>query len=215
MTTEPVSIAVYFDFLCPVSYRASRWIDNLQEQLGDTLQVDWRYFSLEQVNAPEDTGWYIWEQPEDYESVTGRGPRSRALLAFWSAEAARQQGPQAFDRFRKLLYRARHEDRLDFSQRANIMPIAEQAELDMQRFEHDFANRELLDILRRDHAAGAAQKVFGVPTISFNERDILFVKLMQVPPAEEAVPLFNDLRDSFEKRSWLAEIKRSDPGHLA
>lgn len=221
MTTaksEPLHITFYFDFLCPFAYRTAIWMDMVQEQMGDALTVDWKYFSLEQSNTPADIDWKIWEQPEDYtHHVEKYQPSMRALLAFWGAEAARQQGRPAFDRFRTTLYHARHRDKLDMSQRPNIEQIAEQAELDMEQFRRDFANRDLVDALRRDHLQAIEQyQVFGVPTLTFDECNALFVKMMTIPPAEETLPLLDELRYSFIRpaREWLAEVKRPNPGKL-
>jgi predicted DsbA family dithiol-disulfide isomerase len=210
-----MNLTVYFDILCPFAYRVSQWLDLAQQQAGDDLTIDWRYFSLEQMNAPEGTDWKLWEQTEDYENQNGRGPTNRALLAFWSLEAARQQGPDPFNRLRIALYRARHTENLDISQRSTIEPLAAQADLDMQRFEHDTHDRSLLDAIRRDYETAREQHgVFGVPTFGFDDDNVFFFKLMQVPPAEDALPLLHDMRQNFSRRPWLAELKRPRPGEL-
>ncbi len=51
--------------------------------MGPKLTINWKYFSLEQVNSQQEPEWKIWEQPEDYPS--------RGIHAFRAAEAARQQ----------------------------------------------------------------------------------------------------------------------------
>ncbi|MDP9472752.1 MAG: hypothetical protein M3Q71_19155, partial [Chloroflexota bacterium] len=63
----------------------------MREQLGDRLQVNWRYFPLEQVNSAEGPEWKLWEQPDSH--------RSRGRVAFQAAIAARNQGDEAFERF--------------------------------------------------------------------------------------------------------------------
>jgi predicted DsbA family dithiol-disulfide isomerase len=210
-----LQLTVYFDILCPFAYRVSQWLDLAQQQAGDQLSIDWRFFSLEQMNTPEDTDWKLWEQPEDYANPNGRGPTNRALLAFWSLAAARQQGTVSFNRLRTALYRARHTEKRDISQRSTIEPLAAQADLDMPRFEHDTHDRSLLDAVRDDYEAGREQHgVFGVPTICFDADNVLFLKLMQVPPAEDALPLLHDLHRDLSHRPWLAECKRPRPGDL-
>lgn len=218
MTTPPRTLTVYFDFLCPFAYRTSFWVDMLAEQLGAALQVEWNYFSLEQHNTPAERNWNIWEQTDDYESPASYDAKwdMRGLLAFWGAEAARQQGAEAFNRFRRTLYAARHRDKLAFTRPA-VTDVAARSELDMARFEADFANRSLLDVLRQHHTeARDTYAVFGVPTILFDGQNPLFLKTMSIPPAEEVVPLFEELQQSFlnPRREWLAEVKRADPGKL-
>lgn len=212
MTTETIHISFYFDFLCPYTYNTTQWIDNIKQEIGDRLLVDWKYFSLEQTNAPPESGRKLWEQPEDYEPmIPGRGPTSRALLAFWGAEAARQQGAAPFDRFRQALAHARHRERITFD-RPSIEAVAASAELDMERFRQDFNNRDLLDAVRRDHEEAVEKyHVFGVPTICFDEQNAIYIKLTQVPPPEDAAELFYDLRRNYITRHWLAEVKRPNP----
>lgn len=210
MTTNQHTVTVYFDFLCPFAYRANVWLEDVAQQID--LSIDWKYFALEQVNAPLESGWKLWEQPEDYMPRSGHTDR-RSLLAFWAAEAARQQGAAAFDRFRMALYHARHRDGgFDFGQRDNFTPIAERAELEVAQFQRDFADRSLLDALRRDHEEGRAKyQVFGVPTICFDDENAFYLKLAVVPPTEDSVPLFEELRHSITSRRWLSEIKRPNP----
>ena len=71
-------------------------------EAGRDFEVNWRYFSLTQVNNKEE-GWTVWEAPEG-EPVRGR-------LAFKAAEAARRQ--DAFDRLHMPLLEARHIHRQD------------------------------------------------------------------------------------------------------
>jgi predicted DsbA family dithiol-disulfide isomerase len=212
MTTQPVNITVFFDFLCPYTYRTMQWVDNVKQQLGDGMEVQWKYFSLEQQNTdtPERK---LWEQPDDYEPmIPGRGPKSRALLAFWGVEAARQQGDEAFNRMRMALSHARHCDRMDFSQRANVEALAEQVELDMEQFRRDFNDRSLLDVIRRDHQEAIEKyEAFGVPTIAFDELNAVYIKMMKVPSLEDTVAFLNHLRGCWAEREWLAELKRPNP----
>jgi predicted DsbA family dithiol-disulfide isomerase len=212
MTVQPVTLTVFFDFLCPYTYRTMQWIDNLQEQLGDGLVVHWKYFSLEQQNT-DNPERKLWEQDDDYEPmIPGRGPKSRALLAFWGVEAARQQGEDAFNRFRVALTNGRHRDRLDFSQRANVEALAEQTRLDMDQFKRDFYDRSLLDVIRRDHHEAIEKyKAFGVPTIAFDELNAVYIKMMKTPTPEDSVPFLHHLRECWARREWLAQLQRPNP----
>jgi hypothetical protein len=59
-----MQLTVFFDFLCPYAWRASRWLDMVVAQRPEVV-IDWRYFSLEQVNTPADSAWKVWEQDGD------------------------------------------------------------------------------------------------------------------------------------------------------
>ncbi len=241
--TEPLHLTVYFDFLCPFAYRTVKWIDTLQDLLGEQLHLEWKYFSLEQTNNQQE-GWYLWEQPEQYPSpLDEKRPGSKGLLAFWGAEAARQQGQAAFDRYRTLVYDARQSDtatrqhlldtfgtpspldpdaegkpnRLDMTDRASFEWAAHHAGLDMDRFQHDFHNRDMVDAIRCHYEEGVNQfEVFGVPTLVFNNTDAVYVKTMSIPPRDEALALLAEIRASFARpeREWLAELKRPNIGRL-
>lgn len=209
---QPITITFYFDFLCPFVYRAAQWIDQVQTQLQSGLVVDWKYFSLEQVNTPPSSDWKIWDQSDNYADYQGNEPKRRGLFAFWGAEAARQQGADAFNRFRRVLFHARHQDRQDIGQRATIEAVAAEVELDMPRFSADFADRRLLEVLRSNHQeAQALYQVFGVPTLALDDDNAIYLKLMAVPPADDALALLHELHHSITARRWLAEIKRPNP----
>lgn len=209
---QPLTITIYFDFLCPFAYRAAQWIDHIQTQLGTDLIVHWKYFSLEQVNTPATSGWKIWEQPDIYLDHRGNEPNHRGLLAFWGAESARQQGHQAFDRFRATLFHVRHRDNGDIGQRSTIEAVASQVDLDIARFQQDFTDHRMLETLRRDfEEARSTYQVFGVPTLAFDNENAIYLKLMELPPADDRLPLFHDLHRSITSRRWLAEIKRPNP----
>ncbi|NJP06151.1 MAG: hypothetical protein HC837_11295 [Chloroflexaceae bacterium] len=158
MGESPIRLMVFFDFLCPFCDRANTWLNQVSEQLGERLILEWRFFALEQLNAPVNSDWKIWEQSDDYTThVMGGRTEFRGLLALWGTVAAQQQGDAASGRFRNALFRARHDEQLDMSQRDAIQQIAEQVGLDMARFTHDFRDRSLLEVLRRDYEEGRAR----------------------------------------------------------
>ena len=134
-------------------------LHHAQQQLGDKLNIAWRYFSLEQVNQKNGPDWKLWEQPESYPS--------RARLCFKGAEAARKQGEDAFTRFHLALLAARHVDGKELTEPQTILDAARSAELDMSKFERDF-DSATLDNVGRDHEAGVnTYGVFGTPTLVF------------------------------------------------
>ncbi|NJK78875.1 MAG: thioredoxin domain-containing protein [Chloroflexaceae bacterium] len=215
MTQPSISISVFFDFLCPYAYRTAMWLDQVRDKMVDRdFEINWRYFSLEQVNLPAGSDWKVWEQADEYEhpNPERNGPNQRGLFAFWAAEAARKQGPECFDRFRATLYNARHnptENRpMNYSNRKLFEQVAAAANLDINRFIQDFHDRSLLEALRRDHEEAIARGIFGVPTIVFDNENAVFLKMDDVPPVEDVLPFFHNLRHSFTGRRWLLEAKR-------
>lgn len=203
-------ISVFFDYLCPFAWRASRWLDLVTVQRPD-LTIDWRYFSLEQVNAPADSDWRLWEQPADYTGANGSG-KYRALNAFWATEAVRRQDVGAFQQFRRAVYDARHELNLDLHDRQALAEIAQSTGIDMAQYTRDMADRSLLVALQRDHEYGkATYQCFGVPTVCFANGYAVYIKLSALVSDEDAGPLFDDVCQNAMHRPWLAELKRPNP----
>jgi len=134
--SDTVHIDVFFDFGCPYVYNAAVWLQKVKEDMGGKLAINWKYFSLEQVNNQNGPDWKLWEQPEDY--------HSRGRRAFLAAEAARCQGEAAFNRFRMALLRARHEQSRDIADVNTLIEVAKSSGLEMPRFQGDLSNRQLL-----------------------------------------------------------------------
>jgi len=169
--------------------------------MGPKLTINWKYFSLEQVNSQQGAQWKIWEQPEDYPS--------RGLRAFWAAEAARRQGEATFSCFHIALLRARHEQRRDIADMNTLIEVAESADLEMTQFQKDLSDRQLLARLAEDHTfAVETLGVFGTPTLVFPERQAIFLKMSPLPSPEECLSVFTELRQLAERRQYIQEVKR-------
>ncbi|MGZ8735296.1 MAG: mycothiol-dependent nitroreductase Rv2466c family protein, partial [Acidimicrobiia bacterium] len=60
---SPQWVAFHFDVMCPWAYEASVWIRDVRSQIP--LEVDWRFFSLEEINRVEGKK-HPWERPWSY-----------------------------------------------------------------------------------------------------------------------------------------------------
>ncbi len=168
--------------------------------MGDRLAINWRYFSLEQVNSDKGAKWKVWDQPKDYPS--------RGLNAFRAAEAARRQGEAGFAAFHYALIKARHEDKEDISDFSILARIAGSVGLDTERFKKDFNDKKILARLGKDHTnAVEAYGAFGTPTLVFPGDQAVFLK-MRPPAPEESLAVFNEVRTVGEGRGNILEIKR-------
>ncbi|MEY3989521.1 MAG: hypothetical protein RI985_602 [Chloroflexota bacterium] len=206
-----MQLTVFFDFLCPYAWRASRWLDLVVAQ-RPSVSITWRYFSLEQVNAPADANWYVWDQPDDYTGLREGWSSYRGLHAFWAAEAVRRQGEAQFNQFRSALYDARHERKVDVASRDAVAEVAATCGIDMAQYQRDVRDRSLLEVLKRDHEyAKATYDCFGVPTLCFDDKNAVYVKLSEIVTAENVLPLFDDVAYTFVKRPYVAELKRPNP----
>lgn len=176
-------------------------MQSVKAELGSHFAIQWRYFSLEQVNSKEGLDWKLWEQPDDYPS--------RGLNAFRAAAAARAQGEASFDAFHYALLRARHEEKRDIADLATLIDVAESIGLEIDGFRNDFNDRRLLEKLEADHTfAVETMGIFGTPTLVFPEQQAVFLKMSLPPSPEESVALFEDIRRLAEERRNIKEIKR-------
>jgi 2-hydroxychromene-2-carboxylate isomerase len=60
---EPTRVAFHFDIMCPYAFQTSLWMREVRDALG--LTVDWRFFSLEEVNRQEGKK-HPWEREWSY-----------------------------------------------------------------------------------------------------------------------------------------------------
>jgi predicted DsbA family dithiol-disulfide isomerase len=163
--------------------------------------VTWKFFPLEQVNAPEDADMPIWDLPVDR--------RSRGRDSLHAAVAARRQGREAFERFHAALLTLKHEEGQDHGKRSTLDEAASRARLDLTRFAADLEDRALLKEIETDYVTGRDKLgVFGTPTFVFPNGQSAYLRILPPPPAEEAVAFWLDFVREVRDRPYLQEIKR-------
>ena len=113
---EPLTVDVYIDFVCPFVHAGTKWLQEVQRQLGpDNVTFNWRFFPLEQVNAPADIEETVWDLPPEN--------RSQARNSMHAAIAAMQQGDDAFERFMPALLALKHEEGKDHGKQATLEEV--------------------------------------------------------------------------------------------
>src|SRR4051812_41886394 len=93
---DDIELDLFFDYDCPFVYRAAKMLEAVGGSGKRAVRINWRFFSLSQVNHRKDgpnDSWAVWKAPSS-EPVKGR-------LAFKAAEAASRQG--RFDAFHQAL----------------------------------------------------------------------------------------------------------------
>ncbi|MFT4037334.1 MAG: DsbA family protein [Thermomicrobiales bacterium] len=195
-------VQVYFDYACPFADSAIRWARELKQQLGDEVAFEFKFFPLEQVNAPADVEEAVWDLP--------RENRSPARHSMQAGAAAMQQGDDAFLAFIYELANLKHAEGKDHGKRATITEAAERAGLNLAQFEEDLEDDDLLDIVRDHYETGVNEYgVFGTPTFVFPSGAAVYLQVLPAPTAEEAVPMWREfVRDAVEKPN-LREFKRA------
>ena len=203
--SEHVTLDVYFDFACPYVNSVATWLQEVKRQLGEErIKVNWKFFPLEQVNAPADAEFSIWDLPPDR--------RSHGRDSMQAAVAARRQGSYSFDRFHVALLALKHDEGLDHGKRSTLEEAATRAGLDLEQFRIDLDNRDLLREIADDYQAGReGHGVFGTPTFVFSNGDSAYLRLLPPPPKEEAVSFWEEFVHDVCDRPYLREIKRPQP----
>ncbi len=181
------------------------WLDRVKQEKGDDLEVNWRHFSLEQINSKNPPDWRVWNE---------MGLRdARALLSSVAAEAAKRQAdPEAFDRFHLALLTARHGgDRVRLNEDEPLLKIAEEAGLDVERFKRDLDDPDALATVAADHEVATGDRgIFGTPTFVFENGHAAYMKTF-IPPEDEAVEVFDNFVSLFGGRTYVGEIKSPQP----
>lgn len=176
MSREVVSF--HFDPMCPFAYQASRWIREVRARTG--LRIDWRFFSLEEINRAEGKK-HPWERPWSY---------GWSLMRIGAA--LRHRDPALLDEWYAVTGRLLHER----GGKPHDQQVARML-LDGMGMDPDFLDQALADPGTHDEVRADHQRVvdaggFGVPTLFFPGGPCLFGPVLVDPPAgDQALALWN------------------------
>lgn len=193
------TIDVYFDYTCPWAWGGQVWLYQVQEELGDQLDINWRFFPLEQVNA-RTAGFKLWELPND-----GSNASLRSYQAAW---AAKQQGDEAFRKFHAGLYLKRHQDGRNLGQQAVLESAATEAGLDLDKFREDITSDAVFKTVEEDFTTGKAAGVFGTPTIMYENGEGAYLKVNFRNLPKDPVTFWHEFTTIVRDRAEAIEIKR-------
>ncbi len=174
---EPVTVDYHFDILCPFAYMTSKWIRQVREQVP--LTINWRFFSLEEVNR-EDTKRHPWERSWSY---------GWSMLRI--AALLRRQDPILVDRWYASAGFALHEAGQKPHDPSVARELLTELDLDPSLVEASMDDPTLDDEIRYDHERVLAAGGFGVPTLIFDNDQTLFGPVLIDPPSgEQALELW-------------------------
>jgi 2-hydroxychromene-2-carboxylate isomerase len=141
--------------MCPFAYLTSTWIREVRAQTG--LTVDWRFFSLEEVNRVEGKK-HPWERAWSYGWSM---MRIGALL--------RRTNMDDLDRWYERAGRALHVDGHRPHEPAVARHLLAELGLDPAIVDEAIADPTTHDDVRADHDRVVAASGYGVPTLFFPE----------------------------------------------
>lgn len=188
-------IEVFYSYACHDTYKVFKWLQHLEEQ-GEALELTWSPFAVEIASEQE------WQQPWE----TARSE----LRGFMAAEAARQQGAEAFRRFHQQLEQAVHETYLELGDESTLINAAVQAGLDMEQFQAVLRSDSLARAAQQSHQRGVKDfNVFDTPTLVFCGSHSVYLELDQLIADNNTLSLFQMVKAFALEQLQVVQLKRT------
>lgn len=140
-----ITLIEYSDFQCPACAAYYRYIQMLNEEFGDKIQIIFRHYPLDSIHP-------------------------QANLAAHATEAAGQQNK--FWEMHDLLFANQSTWSNQDNAKDTFIDYANQLGLDLTRFEEDLKNKDIQKAVQEDKISGNQAFVEGTPTFYLNGEKI-------------------------------------------
>ena len=174
---RPTRVDFHFDVICPWAYQTSLWMREVRDRLD--LEVDWRFFSLEEINRV-DGKKHPWEREWSYGWSM---MRVGALL--------KREDPALNDAWYLRSGTALHVEGRQPHRPEVARDLLREMDLDPGLVDLALADETTHDDVRTDHERVVGMGGWGVPTLVFPGADAddsrkLFGPVLIDPPTGEA-----------------------------
>ena len=175
-----MKIDFYFDLMCPFAYQTSLWMREVRDQAE--VDVDWRFFSLEEINREEGKK-HPWEREW---SFGWSQMRIAALIK-------RELGNDELDRWYAGMGKAFHEDARPTHDPDVHREVLTELDLDPGLVERAIADPSTTDDVRSDHDHVVGTYAgWGVPILVFpSDRALFGPVIIPAPTGDEAMRLWD------------------------
>ena len=180
------TLTIYFDYTCRYSYRALHWLDRVAAA-RPAMRIDWRTFSLKEVNRPDDVPPYLRAGAEPSVSV----------LALALAHAAREAD---FAGYHHTVFEAMHGEERKLGEE-DLLAIAKEA--GVTDFDRD---RWTTEVGAEHKEAVALRGVYGTPTLIFDGAGAYMRLTGFLESDDEALALLDSLAGVAAGRVNLVEV---------
>jgi 2-hydroxychromene-2-carboxylate isomerase len=192
--TLPDSVDFHFDLMCPYAYQTSLWIREVRRLTG--LEINWRFFSLEEVNRVEGKK-HPWEREWSYGWSM---MRIGALL--------RRSNMDDLDRWYASAGKALHVDGLKPHVPEVAKSLLQELDLDPGLVDEAIQDSTTSDEVMAEHKKVIDAGGYGVPTLFFADGQCLFGPVLIDPPiGDDAVELWDSVV-AWTKFPHLYELQR-------
>ncbi len=194
MTNPPASVDFHFDIMCPYAYQTSLWIRDVRAQTG--LTVNWRFFSLEEINRKEGKK-HPWERDWSYGWSM---MRIGALL--------RRNSMEDLDAWYGRAGKALHVDGHKPHEKAVAEHLLAELGFDPGLVEAAIADPTTNDEVLAEHRRVVDADGYGVPTMFFPDGQCLFGPVLLDPPTGQAAVRLWDAVLAWTEFPHLYELQR-------
>lgn len=191
---RPNQVDFHFDPMCPFAYQTSVWIREVRRLTG--LRVDWKFFSLEEVNLRDDQK-HPWEREWSY-------GWSLMRIGAW----LRRQDPQLLDAWYERIGRELHMAGGQPHVPENARKLLEEIGAPANALDDALADESTHDVVRAEHQRVIDAGGFGVPTLFFGDGQKLFGPVLIDPPTGDAALKLWDLTTGWLDFPNVFELQR-------
>lgn len=191
---RPTEVDFHFDVMCPWAYQTSLWMRDVRDQLD--LTVNWRFFSLEEVNL-----------------VAGKKhPWEREWSYGWSmmriGAVLRRESMDMLDRWYAAAGKALHVDGNRPHHPDVARHLLEQIGADPGIVDSSINDPSTHDEIKAEHQRVIDAGGYGVPTLFFPDGQCLFGPVLLDPPQGEAALRLWDSVTAWTEFPHLYELQR-------
>lgn len=176
---ESTVVDFHLDVLSPYAYQSSKWIRNVRNELNGTLSINWRFFSLYEVNRNSGDP-HPWEQSST--------PSSWSLLRVGAM--LRRASMDHLDRWYERIGQALFEEGCDPREPDLAGRILAEIGLDPGLGGAALADDTTNDEVLADHGRVIKSGGFGVPTLFIGDQCLFGPALINPPEGAAAVRLW-------------------------
>jgi len=197
--TNNGTLKVWTDFLCPWARIGAHWIMNVADTGELGLEIEFKTFSLENINLPEEGS---------ADELWSTAPERRGLYPAAAAKWVQTNANEKTISYWKAMFDARHVDHEKIGEPDVTAKVLNGIGLDGGAIVQEISSDpKWLEAARADHDEANELGIFGVPTFVFPDSAPAFVRLLEITEGQRAVAIFKNVQASASDPT-IHEIKR-------